>query len=212
MAYYEEIGNLDEANFNGTLQGELQRSDVAEDAHARFWDMAVDWNDDEMDPVTVDASSELVHISLKDRWMTIKGMEHTFVSRGGTLAICASMQVRRKRDNTETNTLISNTYAQYGIFVDGALITESAIGAFDTSTDFENMEMGMEGYLYAPKLEVESFPITPGGHHVAIRVKLLGGPRKYSAHPDDTTHSAAVVYERKSVHIGSRMMSILEES
>jgi len=198
--YVEELGHLDEENFDTDLKAQLTWEDMAVDVHRRI--AAVQLINDDDDRLAVGVNEW--DVERLDIWVPILGMEVPFTSHGGTLAISMSAQALRPAGQR------SLLYSQYALEVDGTVIPETVMGDQDILYEGESMETGYEGTRYAVHLEAV-VPVTPGDHIVRAVVRSQEGPTRYATNPDNL-NNAADPYRVRKLTLGSRELIVIEDA
>tara|TARA_R110002096_G_scaffold398191_1_gene594266 strand:+ start:250 stop:933 length:684 start_codon:yes stop_codon:yes gene_type:complete len=174
--FVEEDGRLNEQNWSSSMAVTVTRADLAVDASFRVLHKhnTIDASDtDAGSPFSVEASQ-----TWEPLLMDGTNTEYSLSSRGGTLVVIASLQMGLQGnpgawgDGTAylDGAREEVVHGLFGIRLDGALLPISVVGDQDTSSEGENMETGLSGYLQGIDIEI-SVPVTPGRHTVEIVAK-----------------------------------------
>lgn len=164
----EELGRLDETNFNSALQAELDAgADLAEDVWLRWKLLAVNY---EWDDIRSVAAAGRQTVGAVGSWVPVDTLDYSFAGRGGILDVHTTIQCWRLPGVGDAYRSVA--YLQSGIEIDGTVVMEGALGDFDVGDEGQAMEVGRTGLVWRDALNV-AMPVAPGHHRVRAVVRLI---------------------------------------
>jgi len=177
----EEMGRLNEHNFNSTMQTELTLTDMSNDVAFNISCPSISWSgshvvdvSDKGTEANIDvalAAGSLFRIPQDNKWHALwpDKLSRSFISRdGGMFRFLASGQWGSER---MTQVPVSS-YFRFAFRIDGAVIPDSVIGDQDYFQSNDRMETGLAGQLGAFLLDF-TLHLNPGQHTVDVVVQNL---------------------------------------
>lgn len=171
----EEMGRLNEHNFDQVMSNEITISDMAKDVafnvsqSGYFFDisdMAVD-----TDIETQWAANTLFRVPQDNRWTTIwpDRLSTEFTSKdGGMFRVVVGGQWGSESITPGPPTSISS-YLIFGLKVDGGIIPDSIIGDQDYAQSHDRMERGMAAQIGSFLIDFVVY-LEPGNHTIEVAV------------------------------------------
>ena len=178
----EEMGRLNEHNFNQTMAAQLNISDLERDVAFNTIQEGyfIDVSDKNLTAITTAwAGGHLHRIPQDNRWGVVwpSKLSKTFSSlEGGMFRIVAGGQWGSER----IAVVAVSSYLIYSLRVDGGIIPDSAIGDQDFAQEHAKMEKGQGGQLGAFLIDFTMY-LGPGSHTVEVVVNntfLKNEPRR----------------------------------
>lgn len=179
----EEMGRLNEHNFNSDMQAQLALTDMSQDVAFNISCPYTSWSgshvvdiSDKGTEANIDAAlavspPTLFRIPQDNKWHALwpDKLSRPFTSRdGGMFRFLASGQWGSER---MTQVPVSS-YFRFAFRIDGAIIPDSVVGDQDYFQSNDRMETGMAGQLGAFLLDF-TLHLNPGQHTVDVVVQNL---------------------------------------
>lgn len=186
-----EEATFNEQNFSTRLKTQLARGEDFEEGTFAQSTRAGDAGNDPAGGTAVsDALAQIysnsstpsfgdkrIKIYEPDTWVIIETTRSSFIAdAGGWLNLAGTLQLQEEigpigGDANETGWPMAHS-VQLGVFLDGGLIYESAIGGQDRSSEAANMDQGRHLYVHGMDRETQ-VPVAAGAHEVALAVRAV---------------------------------------